>query len=160
MQTKHQTINIMDTTTCSHTEAIARDLYILYRTDIAPLADIDWDDLPGQEQQAWLKIAGNLLPVLGHHALGDLAAYTKRKLRETTSTGKKILWSLITAAVLAAAAWLTALGFAGCGHTIDVSRENGLVICKDGTCLIIRDGRITYGVQPPKNTIPVNPDAK
>lgn len=150
----------MNTTTCSHTEAIAQDLYTLYRTDIAPQSDIDWDDLPREEQQAWIKVAGNLLPVLGQHALGDLAAYTKRKLKENSSIGKKILWGLLTAAVLTAASWLASLGLTGCGHTIDASREDGIVICKDGTCLIIKDGHITYGPQPQKNTIPINPDTK
>lgn len=152
-------MNAMNNNTCNHTEDIARDLYTLYRTDISPQADIDWDDLPTQEQHAWRKVAGNILPVLGQHALGDLTAYAKRKLRESSSTGKKILWSLLAVAALAAAGWIASCGLTGCGHTINASQEDGIVICKEGTCLIIKDGHITYGPQPQKN-IPVHPSGK
>ncbi len=147
----------MNTTTYTHTEAIARDIYTLYQADLYPNAVLDWDELAPEEQRAWIKVADNLLPVLGQHAPGDLAAYTRRKLKETTPSGKNILWTLLGTAALAAAGWLTSLTLTGCGHTIDVSREDGFIICKEGTCLIIKEGHITYGPHPQNTPVTIRP---
>lgn len=133
--------------TCNHTEEIAKALYIQHYNELHPGAPTDWTTLPVQEKQAWLKVAGNLLPTLGQHALDDLLAYAKRKLKESSSTGKKILWGLLTATVLAALSWLASLGLTGCGHAVDITQE-GATICKDGACLVIKDGHIYYTPAP------------
>lgn len=135
-------------TTCSHTDEIAQAIYIQHHNELHPGAPAAWASLTEQEQQAWRKVAGNLLPTLGEHALKDLLAYAKRKLGESSSTGRKILWGLASAAVLAALSWLASVTLTGCGHTVDASREDGLIICKDGTCLVIRNGHVTYGPAP------------
>lgn len=133
--------------TCNHTDEIAKELFIQHHNELHPGVPADWTTLPVQEKQAWRKIAGNLLPTLGQHALDDLLAYAKRKLKESSSMGKKILWGLLTATVLAALSWLASLGLTSCGHSIDITQE-GATICKDGACLVIKDGHIYYTPAP------------
>lgn len=130
-------------TTCNHTDEIAEALFNQHYNELNPGVRPDWAALPEEEKQAWRKVAGNLLPTLGEHALNDLLTYARRKLKETSSTGRKILWGLVTAAILAALSWLASLGLTGCGHTVDITQE-GASICKDGACLIIKDGHIYY----------------
>lgn len=152
----------MNANTCNnHTEYIARDLHSLHHSSLAPEIDADWDALSNEQQQAWLKVAGNILPVLGRHALGDLLTYAQRKLEETSSIGKKILWSLFAAVSLAAASWISLACLTGCAHTINASREDGIIICRDGVCLTIKDGRVTYGYRPYANVpAPINKSRK
>lgn len=147
----------MKTNTCNHTEQIARAIYSQYQTSLNPNAETDWDALPADERQAWLRIAGTILPTLGQHALADLLAYAKLKLRETSSVWRKLLWGLASAALLAALSWLASMGLTGCGHTVEASRQNGIIICRDGSCLIVKDGQITYGPHPQQT---VNPTGK
>ena len=134
-------------TTCNHTDEIAKALFIQHHNELNPGIPADWDTLYEEEKQAWRKVAGNLLPTLGEHALNDLLAYAKRKLKESSSTGRKILWGLATAAVLAALSWLASLTLTGCGHTVDITQE-GASICKEGACLVIKDGHIYYTPAP------------
>lgn len=134
-------------TTCSHTDEIAKALFIQHHNELNPGLPADWDTLYEEEKQAWRKVAGNLLPTLGEHALNDLLAYAKRKLKESSSTGRKILWGLVTAAVLAALSWLASLTLTSCGHTVDITQE-GASICKEGACLVIKDGHIYYTPAP------------
>ncbi len=134
----------MNTTTCcNHTDEIAKAIYNQHNAELHPGLPSDWETLPEEEKQAWRKVAGNLLPTLGEHAMNDLLAYAKRKLKETSSTGKKLLWGLVTASVLAALSWLASLTLTGCGHTVDITQE-GASICKEGACLVIKDGHIYY----------------
>lgn len=139
------------TNTCNHTEEIAHAIYSQHHNELNPGIPPDWDALPEEEKQAWRKVAGNILPTLGQHALGDLLAYAKRKIKESSSTGKKILWGLVSAAVLAALSWLASLGLTSCGHTVDISQE-GTAICKDGTCLIVKDGHVIFRPAPEKDS--------
>ena len=115
------------TNTCNHTEEIAHAIYSQHHNELNPGIPPDWDALPEKEKQAWRKVAGNILPTLGQHALGDLLAYAKRKIKESSSTGKKILWGLVSAAVLAALSWLASLGLTSCGHTVDISQEGAAI---------------------------------
>lgn len=62
-----------------------------------------------------------------------------------------------SSALLAALSWLASMGLTGCGHTVEASREDGILICKDGSCLIVKDGRITYRPHPPQ---PITPSGK
>ena len=150
----------MNTNTCNHTEEVAMAIYRQYRTGLNPNADFDWGSLPDVEKQAWLRVAGNILPTLGQHALADLLAYAKLKLREASSGWWKALWGLAVAAALAALSWLASLGLTGCGHTVEASREDGVIICKDGTCLILKNGHLTYGPQPQKTATTITPTGK
>ena len=79
------------TNTCNHTEEIAHAIYSQHHNELNPGIPPDWDALPEKEKQAWRKVAGNILPTLGQHALGDLLAYAKRKIKESSSTGKNPL---------------------------------------------------------------------
>lgn len=138
--------------TCNHTDEIAQAIYAQHHNELHSGVPADWNALSEEEKQSWRKVAGNLLPTLGQHALDDLLAYAKRKLKESSSTGKKILWGLLTATVLAALSWLASLGLTSCGHSIDITQE-GATICKEGSCLVIKDGHIYY--TPAPASIPV-----
>lgn len=138
----------MNTNTCTHTTEIARAMAAQYYKTLQPETIPDWDSLTENEREAWTRLSGNILPLLGRHALEDLLAYTRLQLAQSKTAWPKILWTLLTGAVLAALTWLGLTSLTSCGHTIDASREDGLLICKDGTCLIIRDGRVTLGPAP------------
>lgn len=148
----------MNTTCCNHTEEIAKAIYNQHNAELNPGIPADWDALSEEEKQAWRKVAGTLLPTLGEHALNDLLAYAKRKLKESPSTGRKILLGLAAAILLAAVSWLASLGLTGCGHAVDITQE-GATICKDGACLVIKDGHIYYSPAP-QHTIPITQGTK
>ncbi|MCP2384167.1 hypothetical protein, partial [Akkermansia muciniphila] len=62
---------------------------------------------------------------------------------------KKVLLGLAYAAV-------GALGFSlfqGCGHSVDVTPEK-TVVCKDGSCLVIEQGHISYSQAQPETDVP------
>lgn len=130
-------------TTCNHTDEIAKVIFVQHHNQLHPGTPTDWSALPEEEKQAWRKVAGNILPTLGEHALNDLLAYARRKLKESSSTWRRILWGLAAAALLAALSWLASLGLTGCGHAVDITQD-GAAICKDGACLVIKDGHIYY----------------
>ena len=144
----------MSTNACNHTEEIAQAIYKQHTNELHPESAADWNALPEQEKRAWLKVAGCLLPTLGEHALNDLLAYAKRKLRGSASTGRKILWGLAAAAALAVLSWLASMTLTGCGHTVDISQE-GATICKDGSCLIVKDGHVIFRPAPQMAPSPI-----
>ena len=41
----------------------------------------------------------------------------------------------------------------GCGHTVDVTREQ-TTICKDGSCLVLEPGHISYSQAQPTTDVP------
>lgn len=135
------------TNTCNHTQEIAKAIFTQYHNQLNPGVPPDWAGLAQEDKQAWLKVAGNILPTLGQHALGDLTAYAKKKIKESSSTGKKILWGILSALLVAALSWVASLGLTGCGHSLDISQE-GTAICKDGACLVVKDGRVIFQPAP------------
>lgn len=52
-------------------------------------------------------------------------------------------------------AYATSALLGGCGHTVDVTREQA-IICKDGSCLVLEPGHISYSqAQPATGALPV-----
>lgn len=50
---------------------------------------------------------------------------------------------------LAATGYITVTG---CGHTVDVTREQ-TTICKDGSCLVLEPGHISYSQAQPETAV-------
>ena len=59
-----------------------------------------------------------------------------------------MIWAVIGA--LAGAGYITVNG---CGHSVDVTPEK-TVVCKDGSCLVIEQGHISYSQAQPVTDVP------
>ena len=129
---------------CNHAEAIAREMHMYYAAQAHNESNTPiphWADLTENEQQGWIAVANTALPIIGKHALEDVRAYL--------TWWKKVLLGLAYAAV-------GALGFSlfqGCGHSVDVTPEK-TVVCKDGSCLVIEQGHISYSQAQPETDVP------
>lgn len=81
---------------------------------------------------------------------GMKAAYEKSKARTGLKWWERLLWVALAGVVYAAAALL-----GGCGHTVDVTAQR-TEICKDGSCLVLEPGRLSYSqAQPEADMQPV-----
>ena len=77
-------------------------------------------------------------------------AYEKSKTRAGLKWWERLLWVLLAGAAYAASALL-----GGCGHTVDVTAQR-TEICKDGSCLVLEPGHISYSqAQPATDVQPV-----
>lgn len=133
---------------CDHAEAIAKDMYSIYER-YQPEKSGDWNSLDGAQKAGWKTVAQNALPIIGKHALGDVKDYLGIKASSASSWWKKGLLVLASAAV-------GALGlsvFGGCGHTVDVTPER-TEVCKDGSCLVLEPGHISYSQAQPTTDVP------
>ena len=61
---------------------------------------------------------------------------------------KYVIGAIIGA--LAAAGYITVTG---CGHSVDVTPEK-TVVCKDGSCLVLEPGHISYSQAQPETDVP------
>ena len=61
---------------------------------------------------------------------------------------KYVIGAIIGA--LAAAGYITVTG---CGHSVDVTPEK-TVVCKDGSCLVLEPGHISYSQAQPVTDVP------
>lgn len=61
---------------------------------------------------------------------------------------KYVIGAIIGA--LAAAGYITVTG---CGHSVDVTPDR-TEVCKDGSCLVIEQGHISYSQAQPKTEVP------
>ena len=61
---------------------------------------------------------------------------------------KYVIGAIIGA--LAAAGYITVTG---CGHSVDVTPEK-TVVCKDGSCLVLEPGHLSYSQKQPKTEMP------
>lgn len=137
---------------CNHALEIAEDMYNAYadgkdRYKHQPM--VKYADLPDDDKAGWLNVAEQALPIIGNHALGDIRDYLGVKASGASTWWKKVLLGLAYAAV-------GALGFSlfqGCGHSVDVTPEK-TVVCKDGSCLVIEQGHISYSQAQPETDVP------
>ncbi|MCD8247885.1 MAG: hypothetical protein LUC42_09560 [Akkermansia sp.] len=110
---------------------------------------VKYADLPDDDKAGWLNVAEQALPIIGNHALGDIRDYLGVKASGASTWWKKVLLGLAYAAV-------GALGFSlfqGCGHSVDVTPEK-TVVCKDGSCLVLEPGHISYSQAQPETDVP------
>ncbi|WP_343020402.1 hypothetical protein, partial [Akkermansia muciniphila] len=73
------------------------------------------------------------------------------------AAGKSSWWekALYAAGAVIAGAILGGLGMSlsGCGHSVDVT-PNRAEVCKDGSCLVIEQGHISYSQAQPVTDVP------
>lgn len=138
---------------CNHALEIAKNFYYEFKaakstaeTEEEPA--VFWDDLTAAEKHGWLSVAEQAIPVIATHALGDVKDYLGIKASGASSWWKKALLGLASAAVGALGLSL----FQGCGHTVDVTREQ-TTICKDGSCLVLEPGHISYSQAQPVTAV-------
>lgn len=74
-------------------------------------------------------------------------AYEKSKSRPGLKWWERLLWAALAGAAYAASALL-----GGCGHTIDMTADR-TEICKDGSCLVLEPGRLSYSQAQPENDV-------
>lgn len=136
---------------CNHALEIAKEMYMYYAAQAHNESNTPiphWPDLNENEQKGWIAVANTALPIIGKHALGDVRDYLGIKASGVSSWWKKGLLVLASAAV-------GALGlsvFGGCGHSVDVTREQ-TTICKDGSCLVLEPGHISYSQAQPETAV-------
>lgn len=138
---------------CNHAEAIAKEMYNMYQSAISHAPkETGWEDEPAYVRQAWYHVADQALPIIGKHALGDVRDYLTGQAKTSTGWWKKALYA---AGAVAAGAVLGGLGMSlsGCGHNVDITPDR-TEVCKDGSCLIIEPGHLSYSQAQPATDVP------
>lgn len=140
---------------CNHALEIAEDMYNSYadgkdRYKHQPM--VKYADLPDDDKAGWLNVAEQALPIIGKHALEDVRAYLGLKASGASTWWKKALYA---AGAVIAGAILGGLGMSlsGCGHSVDVTPGRAEV-CKDGSCLVLEPGHISYSQAQPETDVP------
>jgi len=143
---------------CNHALEIAEDMYNSYadgkdRYKHQPM--VKYADLPDDDKAGWLNVAEQALPIIAKHAANDIRVYLD--LKASVATGKSSWWekALYAAGAVIAGAILGGLGMSlsGCGHSVDVTPGRAEV-CKDGSCLVIEQGHISYSQAQPETDVP------
>lgn len=138
---------------CNHTEAIAKDMYNTYQSVLSHAPkETGWEDEPVYIRQAWYHVADQALPIIGRHALGDIRDYLGVKASGMSGWRKALYWAggIIIAGILGGGAFLT---LSGCGHSVNVTPDR-TEVCKDGSCLVIEPGHISYSQAQPETDVP------
>lgn len=139
---------------CNHALEIAEDMYNAYadgknRYKYQPM--VKYADLPDDDKAGWLNVAEQALPIIGKHALGDVRDYLTGQAKTSTGWKKWLYWAggiIIGSILIGGAATMS-----GCGHSVDVT-PNRTEVCKDGSCLVIEQGRLSYSQAQPETTVP------
>lgn len=137
---------------CNHTQTIAREMHMYYAAQVHNESNTSiphWPDLTENEQKGWIAVANTALPIIGKHALGDVRDYLGIKASGASGWWKKALLGLASAAVGALGLSL----FQGCVHSVDVTPDR-TEVCKDGSCLIIEHGHLSYSQAQPVTDVP------
>lgn len=136
---------------CNHALEIARDFYSVVSEDNGG-GWKPWEELTDPQQAAFVRLAQQALPIIGKHALEDVRAYLGLKASGASTWWKKALYA---AGAVIAGAILGGLGMSlsGCGHSVDVTPEK-TVVCKDGSCLVLEPGHISYSQAQPETDVP------
>lgn len=75
-------------------------------------------------------------------------AYEKSKSQSGLKWWERLLWVVLAGATYAASSLLS-----GCGHTLEVTPDR-TEICKDGSCLVLEPGRLSYSQAQPETDVP------
>ena len=136
---------------CNHAEAIAKDFYGVVSEDNGG-GWKSWGDLTDPQRAAFVRLAQQALPIIGRHALGDVRDYLGIKAAGKSSWWEKALYA---AGAVIAGAILGGLGMSlsGCGHSVDVT-PGRTEVCKDGSCLVLEPGHISYSQAQPETDVP------
>lgn len=135
---------------CNHTLEIAEEMYNIYHSTLSHAPrETGWADEPADVKQAWYHVANQAIPIIATHALNDVKEYLGIK-----ASGASVWWKKALLALASAAVGMLGLSlFQGCGHSVDVTPDR-TEICKDGSCLIIEQGHLSYSQAQPKTEVP------
>ena len=135
---------------CNHAEAIAKDFYAVVSEDNGG-GGKPWEELTEPQRAAFVRLAQQALPIIGRHALGDVRNYLLGQAKTSTGWKKWLYWAGVGIAGIV----LGALGMSlsGCGHSVDVTPDK-TVVCKDGSCLVLEPGHISYSQAQPETDVP------
>lgn len=139
---------------CNHTLEIAEDMYNSYadgkdRYTRQPM--VKYADLPDDDKAGWLNVAEQALPIIGKHAMGDVRDYLTGQAHASTGLPKWLYWA--GAGIVGVILGGLGMSLSGCGHSVDVT-PNRAEVCKDGSCLVIEQGHISYSQAQPVTDVP------
>lgn len=136
---------------CNHAEAIAKEMYIAYVKEQKE-ACLSWEGLTSAQRNGWLAVAEQALPIIGKHALGDVRDYLGIKAAGKSSWWEKALyWAGVGIAGAILGGW--GMSLSGCGHSVDVTPDR-TEVCKDGSCLVLEPGHLSYSQAQPTTDVP------
>ena len=142
---------------CNHAEAIAKEMYMTYQKEQKE-AWLVWDGLKADQRNGWLAVAEQALPIIGKHALGDVQDYLTGQTKTSTGWKKALYWAGVGIVGAILGGW--GMSLSGCGHSVDVTPDR-TEVCKDGSCLVLEPGHLSYSqAQPATDTPPVVQAAK
>lgn len=139
---------------CNHAEAIAREMHMYYAAQAHNESNTPiphWADLTENEQQGWIAVANTALPVIAKHAANDIRVYLDLKASVATGWKKWLYWAGV--GIVGAILGGLGMSLSGCGHSVDVTPEK-TVVCKDGSCLVLEPGHISYSQAQPETDVP------
>lgn len=139
---------------CNHAEAIAKDMYHTYAVakDLSKRQImLKYADLPDDDKAGWLAVAHQALPTIAEHAMEDIRGYLTGQAKTSTGWRKWLYWGGI--GIVGIILGGLGMSLSGCGHTVDVTPDRTQV-CKDGSCLVVESGHLSYSQAQPETTVP------
>ena len=134
---------------CNHAEAIAKDMYYTFLEN--QKEGTNWEGLPDDDKAGWRNVAEQALPIIAKHAANDIRVYLDLKASVATGWKKWLYWAGV--GIVGAILGGLGMSLSGCGHSVDVTPEK-TVVCKDGSCLVLEPGHISYSQAQPETDVP------
>ena len=134
---------------CNYAEAIAKDMYYAFLEN--QKEGTNWEGLPDDDKAGWLNVAEQALPIIAKHAANDIRVYLDLKASVATGWKKWLYWA--GAGIVGVILGGLGMSLSGCGHSVDVTPEK-TVVCKDGSCLVLEPGHISYSQAQPETDVP------
>lgn len=135
---------------CNHAEAIAKDFYEVVSEDNGG-GWKSWEELTDPQRAAFVRLAQQALPVIAKHAANDIRVYLDLKASVATGWKKWLYWAGV--GIVGAILGGLGMSLSGCGHSVDVT-PGRTEVCKDGSCLVIEQGHISYSQAQPETDVP------
>lgn len=139
---------------CNHPEAIAKEMHRYYVAQAHNESNMPiphWADLAENEQNGWIAVANTALPIIAKHAANDIRVYLDLKASVATGWKKWLYWAGV--GIVGVILGGLGMSLSGCGHSVDVT-PNRAEVCKDGSCLVIEQGHISYSQAQPVTDVP------
>ena len=134
---------------CNHALAIAKDMYYAFLEN--QKEGTNWEGLPDDDKAGWRNVAEQALPIIAKHAANDIRVYLDLKASVATGWKKWLYWAGV--GIVGAILGGLGMSLSGCGHSVDVTPEK-TVVCKDGSCLVLEPGHISYSQAQPETDVP------
>ena len=134
---------------CNHALAIAKAMYYAFLEN--QKEGTNWEGLPDDDKAGWRNVAEQALPIIAKHAANDIRVYLDLKASVATGWKKWLYWAGV--GIVGAILGGLGMSLSGCGHSVDVTPEK-TVVCKDGSCLVLEPGHISYSQAQPETDVP------